>query len=332
MKICLFHPVALPAAAYGGVERVVIWLAQGLRDRGHEVWIAAREGSRLPPGIGLLPVPPGEHSALKLAPRLPAGVDVVHFMAPPETGAAQMLPCASLLTVHGNGQPGEKFGPNTVFLSADHARRHGGSYYIHNGVDPREVSFNPRPRPPGSRPLFLSKTSWRVKNLRGAVRICAQSGVGLTIAGGARPWSLRARALWDRRFRWEGAVGGERKAELLANARALVFPVLWDEPFGLVVIESLLAGTPVFASHRGSLPELLNDSVGRLLPCPDSPAAEREWVESLRASWEDWPAWSPEACRDWAQERFSVEKMSAAYEGAYRRVAGGEKLQKEFEE
>jgi glycosyltransferase involved in cell wall biosynthesis len=121
-------------------------------------------------------------------------------------------------------------------------------------------------------------------------------------------------------------VGGARKAELLSSAGALIFPVLWDEPFGLVVVEALLAGTAVIASRRGSLSELVTEEVGELLPCPDSSAREAQWVESVRA----WRPRDPEVCRDWARRRFSVERMAEAYEGAYRKVLGGETLQKEF--
>lgn len=54
MKICLFHPKLLPPRDYGGVERVVLWLARGLLERGHEVWVAALAGSQLPPGAKLI--------------------------------------------------------------------------------------------------------------------------------------------------------------------------------------------------------------------------------------------------------------------------------------
>lgn len=326
MKICLFHPKLLPPRDYGGVERVVLWLAKGLVERGHEVWVGALEGSQLPPGARLIPIAPGQASAWELLKRIPPGMDVVHWMAPPEDGVWEKLPCASVLTVHGNGKPGEEFPLNTVFLSRDHARRHAAEAFVYNGIDPAEVRFAPSDaRKAGL--LFLSKTSWSVKNLGGAMRICSRAGAKLTVAGGTRPWVRRLQAALVPRFDWQGAVGGELKAKLLAQSRALIFPVLWPEPFGLVVVEALMSGTPVLASRRGSLPELVSPEVGALLDSPEDSESESRWVEKVReVVAANAPQWSAEACRARALENFHYLKMAEGYENAYNLVAKGAKL------
>jgi glycosyltransferase involved in cell wall biosynthesis len=313
MKVVIFHPVALPPRDYGGTERVVGWLARGLVERGHEVHVAALAGSRLPAGVRLLAVESDRRGAAELAPRLPAGTDVVHFMAPPGDGAAS-LPCPWLVTVHGNGKPGESFPSNSVFVSADHARRHGATAYVHNGLDPSEYRFD---RSKSRSFLFLSKTSWRVKNVAGAIRLCARARAPLRVAGGRRPWLSRLEVLVRRNMSWEGPVAGATKARLLAEAKALVFPVAWPEPFGLVVAEALLSGTPVLASPRGSLPELVPADVGAL------PADEDGWID-----WLSKPAlpWDPERCRAWALERFHYARMSEGYEDLYRKIGGGARL------
>ncbi len=334
MRIVLFHPVSLPPKDYGGVERVVLWLARGLTEAGHEVWVAAREGSTLPPGARLISMQEGKSSAVDLLPKLPAGVDVVHFMAPPEAEALSALPCAALLTVHGNGKPGERFLKNTVFLSRDHASRHGAQVFVHNGVDPTEYKFAPETKE--DRFLFLSKTSWRVKNVAGAVSLCAKAGQGLRVAGGNRPLGVRAKVALrsfglgsSGKMSWEGPVAGQVKAGLLARARGLVFPIRWPEPFGLVVVEALISGTPVLASRLGSLPELVGPEVGRLLPPPVSGGsesaaeAERAWLAALTEK--PWP-FDPAHCRKWALERFTHRKMAERYADLYRKVAAGESL------
>jgi glycosyltransferase involved in cell wall biosynthesis len=323
MKLLIFHPVRLPPADYGGVERVVLWLARGLAERGHEVHVAALPGSRLPPGVSLHPVDPRDRSAGSLIGALPRGCELVHFMAPPGPwpwdGFDERLGCPWLLTVHGNGKPGERFPANTVFLSADHARRHGGAIYVFNGLDPDEYRFEPAGKDGAY--LFLSRTSWRVKNVRGAIRLCRRAGVRLRVAGGHRPLSTRLAACVRPGIRWIGPVAGQRKAELLARADALVFPVTWDEPFGLVVAEALVSGTPVLASPRGSLPELVTPAVGAL------PASEEEWIEALRAGVR---GWDPERCRAYALERFHFRRMAEEYEGLYGRVCGGERIHSEI--
>lgn len=319
LRVLIFHPTLLPPKDYGGTERVVLWLAKGLQSLGHEVWVAARPGSRLPSGVRLLEVPKGQSgsdSASAVLPRFPAGLDVVHFMAPPEEAIWDRLPCAGLTTIHGNGKAGEVFHHNCVFLSRDHARRHGGSAFVYNGIDPEEYRFEPNAK--GESFLFLSKTSWRVKNLAGAMRYCARAQARLTIAGGRRPIWARAWSALDPRFRWEGPVAGERKARLLAEARALVFPVTWSEPFGLVVAEALMSGTPVLASRRGSLPELLSDDVGALIEAGDQNA----WVQALRSP----RHWDPARCRAHAMERFHYKKMAESYVEYYLKVKSGQRI------
>jgi glycosyltransferase involved in cell wall biosynthesis len=315
MKVVLFHPVALPPKAYGGVERVVLWLAKGLVEAGHEVHVAALAGSRLPPGSRLIPIDPSRPSALELPSLLPSGVEVVHFMAPPEKGVWSQLPCAGLVTVHGNGKPDERFHANTVFLSADHARRHGGSVYVHNGIDPDEYEFVPgRSR---ERFTFLSKTSWKVKNVEGAIRLCARAGAPLDVAGGHRPWRARARVALTRGMRWIGPVDQAAKAALLAGSRGLVFPMLWDEPFGLVMVEALMSGAPVLANPRGAAPEIVTPGTGFL------PRDEEEWLRLLSSA-SGFPA--PEACRAHALAMFHYSRMTAEYAMLYRKVAGGQRL------
>ncbi|MFZ9596186.1 MAG: glycosyltransferase, partial [Bdellovibrionia bacterium] len=112
-------------------------------------------------------------------------------------------------------------------------------------------------------------------------------------------------------------VAGKRKAELLSQAKAFIFPILWPEPFGLVVAEALMSGTPVLAFKRGSLPELVTQDVGRLFE------TEQEWVEYLR---EDRIEFDPEACRVSAMKRFHYSQMAQHYEVVYDRVIRGEKL------
>jgi glycosyltransferase involved in cell wall biosynthesis len=317
MKVLIFHPTLLPPKDYGGVERVVLWLAKGLKERGHDVQVAAFAGSKLPTGVDLIPIPEDQTSPAELLKRLPPGLDLVHFMAPPgDDGFLSQLPCGHLLTVHGNGKPGEVFPRNTVFLSADHAKRHEASEYVYNGIDPEELVVAPSPASARDSYLFLSKTSWSVKNVRGAIRLARKAGVGLKIAGGRRPLLQRALCAITPGMSWIGPVNGREKAELFSRAKALLFPVLWDEPFGLVVAEALMSGTPVIASPRGSMPELVSGEVGAL---PDS---EEEWIEILRQG----PKWSPEACRERAMRLFHYRAMAESYEKVYTRILSGKML------
>ena len=316
MNVVLFHPTLLPPKDYGGVERVVLWLAKGLIELGHRVSVAAYPGSILPPGVQLIPIDPQDRSATAFVKRIPKGTEIVHFMAPPEEECWPLMPCSGLLTVHGNGKPDEKFPKNTVFLSQDHARRHGRKTYVHNGVDPSEYVFDPKGK--DQRYLFLSKTSWKVKNLAGAMSLASQADVQLRIAGGNRPYGLRLRSLFSSKFEWVGPVTGKKKADILSRARALIFPVRWPEPFGLVVVEALMSGTPVIAPPIGSLPELIPSEVGKLIELSDVST----WISTLRAGLDR----DPEACRSFALSKFHYHVMTQNYVSIYQRCIRGEEL------
>jgi glycosyltransferase involved in cell wall biosynthesis len=315
MKILLVHPVLLPPRDYGGIERVVLWLAKGLAETGHQVCVAAAPGSQLPPGCELLEVGSG-YTLMDWLRILPSGLDVMHFMAPVSSEIWAGLPVPALLTVHGNGQLGEAFPKNSVFLSQNHAQRHGATVFVYNGIDPSEYLFQPDKKSDWN--LFLSKTSWSVKNLRGAIRYSQLAGQSLKIAGGNRPYLSRLRCLFSSGLDWVGPVAGKQKAQLLAQARALLFPVRWPEPFGLVIAEALVSGTPVIGNPQGSLLEMIPSTVGVL------PADDQQWVDLLRQA--STPLRPPEVCRAWALEKFHYLKMAENYVAIYQRVLQGKFL------
>jgi glycosyltransferase involved in cell wall biosynthesis len=183
---------------------------------------------------------------------------------------------------------------------------------VWNGLDPEEFIFDPKRERQSF--AFLSKTSWKVKNLKGAARLCSRAGVPLSIAGGDRPWGVRAQAWFKSGWSWEGKVSGPKKAEFLASAKALVFPVLWPEPFGLVVAEALFSGTPVLATPMGSLAELVSPEVGSLIPIEE----EARWVALLRDLDQQRVGYDPEVCRAHALKHFHYRAMTSSYLELYR--------------
>jgi glycosyltransferase involved in cell wall biosynthesis len=108
-----------------------------------------------------------------------------------------------------------------------------------------------------------------------------------------------------------GEIDERRKAQFLGNARALLFPIDWPEPFGLVMIESMACGTPVIAFERGSVSEVIDDGVtGRIVDNVD------EAVRALDAL----PSLDREAVREGFERRFTVERMALDYARLYRRL------------
>lgn len=294
MHIALYTYSLLPARGYGGGQRVIVWLVRGLAELGHRVTLLALPGSRVPEAT-VLAFDPAQirRPGFDITSLLPDSIDLLHAH-----GLLTTAPRAPhVFTLHGNLRAGRTAPPNTIFLSADHARRHGASAFVYNGVDPSEFVF--RPEKDGY-DLFLGRLH-SVKGYRWAVEGAKRAGLRLVVAGG---WRLSLR----RGLRFVGTVDGQRKANLLAGAACLWMPALWDEPFGLTLVEAMMSGTPVLGTRRGALPEIVSREAGALGDTLDD-------LVHLRASIEHC---DPEACRSRAERWFSHTTMAREYVRIYR--------------
>ncbi len=298
MKVALIHEAVLPVVEYGGTERVVWWLSKALAGRGIHVTLACLPGSRCTWAKVVHP-----NFRKPIEEQLP-GVDVFHYFNTPEAFPSR----PHVVTIEGNGKAGEAFLRNTAFVSRNHARRHGAECFVYNGIDPEDYRY--REEKDGSL-LFLAKAAWKVKNVAGAIRIARKANRELQILGGSRLLFKHWRGV-----HWNGMVGGAAKANYVSRASALLFPVLWNEPFGLAVVEALVSGTPVFASPWGSLPELVGSEVGRI--CRD----DAEFLEAIA----EIGSFDPKRCREWVMEKFTHHKMADAYLACYEKVLRGEPL------
>lgn len=289
MHIALFFWDRLPVPEYGGTQRMVVALARGLAAAGHRVTLVAGHGSDVPEAT-LVPVALDEarRPDFDIRPLLPRDLDIVLACAP--LRIPPDLPWIRRLA--GNWKPGTTGAPNTLFLSRDHARRHGGAAFVYNGVDPAEYRFR---RDKADYDLFLGRLHG-AKGYRWAAAGAKRLRRRVVIAGGWRP-SL------SRYVRYAGKVGGVRKAELLAGARALWMPALWDEPFGITLIEALASGTPVLGTRRGSLPEIVSAEVGALGDTLEELVELRPRLDTVE----------PEACRAHVERHFTHHVMAEGY-------------------
>jgi glycosyltransferase involved in cell wall biosynthesis len=298
----------LPAKLYGGSQRVVTWQAQAQAQLGHRVTLLAPPGSTCP-GVEVIGVPHGADFGTYV----PADADVVHLVGSPWPDAK----VPSLITVQGNSPAELSPLPNKVYVSRDHARRAGARAFVYNGVAPEEFAYRERK---DDYILFLSKVSRRVKGIDVALRLARRLGFRLVVAGGTRLGLRKTGGLWDSLradVHFCGEVGGQRKAELIAGARALLFPIRWDEPFGIVVAEALVSGTPVITTPRGSMPELITPDVGFL--CRN----EAELEDAVRRVGDI----SPAACRRRALEHFTSTVCARKYLHYYERLRAGQPLE-----
>ena len=297
MHIAVISHHRLPVKGYGGTERIVVALVRGLAELGHRVTLIAQPGTRLPEAT----VVEASRAQLRdpgldLAALVPTDADVAHAHFP-----VRRLPGGPpfLQTLYGNLKPAEPVPPHTVFLSKNHAMRSGATPFVYAGLDPAEFVFQTTKH---DYDFFIGRLH-SAKGYHWAIEGAKRTRRRLLVAGGWRP-------SFSPRIRFVGEVDGRKKAELLAGARCVWMPALWDEPFGLTTIEALFSGTPVLATRRGALPEVVTAEVGALCDSLD------EMIEASRTI----GARRPEACRAHAERYFTQRVMAEEYVRVYRHL------------
>jgi hypothetical protein len=178
MKVVFRHKGILPVQKYGGTERIIFWLMKALVKKGFKVCLIGNPASKVSSfGVELI-------SELEDDWRLhiPNDADLLHLFEP--TSLSFDLPY--MVTVEGNGQLGEYYDLNTVFVSKKHANNHASDSYVYNGLDLEEYPYRKKTSSSWKDFSFLAKASWRVKNLRHCVKACRKAKKNLHIAGGRK--------------------------------------------------------------------------------------------------------------------------------------------------
>ncbi|REF37991.1 glycosyltransferase family 4 protein [Thermasporomyces composti] len=341
----------VPPPRYGGINRVVKALADGLVDRGVDVTLFAAGGSRTRARLRAVPerpvseLPLAERSRYQryqqqqlLAVARAAGeFDLIHSHVEHLLPLARRdLPAPLLTTMHNPlDDPGKRALlatlPEVLAVSLSYDQRRpvadlpqvrwmGNAYegvegaHLHLGTgegDERGPYF-----------CYLGRVERR-RDVAGVIDIAVRAGVRLKVAGSVYPADLdywktevepRLRRYSDQ-VEWLGELDDAEKGELLRGAQALLMPSRLREAFGLVFVESLACGTPVIARPRGSLPEIVRDGVHGYL---------REDVDDLVAACRrlarDPSVIDRRACHAWARRHFSVEAMVDTYLRIYERT------------
>ncbi len=259
MNITLVCGSLLPALRYGGTERVVWALGKELHRMGHRITFLAAPGSRCD-FARIVPLDPAQ----PVERQLPADTELVHF----HTHYAGPIAKPHLVTVHGNLPPAGATA-DCVFVSRNHAQRFGCEAYVWNGLDWEGDYAAPDLSLARRGYHFLGKAAWRVKNLRGAIRLSGRLGERLDVLGGYRlNLKMGLRLTLTPRVRFHGMVDNAAKKRLIERSKGLLFPVRWHEPFGLAVPESLWYGAPVFATPYGRCGTGRTDGRRRLFTRP----------------------------------------------------------------
>ena len=312
MNILLVSNTHIPVYAYGGTERVIWDLGDALSQLGHEVTYLVAAGSTCP-FAKVFHIDPNTDLRMQI----PDGIDIVHFQFKPEFSLDDDFTKPYVVTEHGNTAADNVLPLNCIFVSKNHAERHGSDQFVYNGLNwdaYGAVDFDAR----REHHHFLGKAAWRVKNVAGAIDVALDAGVKLAVLGGTRLNLKRGlRFTWSRKIEFYGMVGGQEKFRLLNMSNGLIFPVRWHEPFGLAVIESLYFGCPVFATPYGALPELITPEHGCLS------ASKAALVSSIQHQ-----SFDVRACHQHAVAHFNAKKMACGYLAKYEQVLAGERLSK----
>ena len=338
MRIGMIAPpwLPVPPPAYGGTEAVLDGLVRGLQAAGHEVVLVAHPDSTVPTEVRSV-LPRGATNVIGLAAaelahtvaayELLRDVDVIHdhTLCGPLLGPARAS-APIVVTHHG------AFDDSTTRIFRDVARRASViaishcqaqlagdvpiAGVVHHGVDVGDFPFG---QGEGGYLAFLGRMVPE-KGPHRAIRIARQVGMPLLLAAKMREapeiefFEAEVKPMLGGDIEYIGEVGLEDKAALLRDARALLNPIAWPEPFGMVMLEALACGTPVVAHPEGAAPEIVDHgTVGFLGRSEDDLVDALGGIDDLDRL----------TCRTWAAQRFSLELMAKRYEEHYLLAAEG---------
>lgn len=334
MKIALIAPpfIAVPPLDYGGTELFVAHLAEGLTKAGIEVVVYSNGDSAVGAETRWIypqsqwPIEISEETSLKnlnhhswaIHDALNQGCDLLHVQTPEALAFSRNVDSPMVLTLHG---------PHLDYLTAYYANFPDVEYVcishsqcesesmprirtIHHGVDIQSYRFVERKQQWLS---FLGRIA-PSKGTELAIEVAERTGIPLKIAGDVQPvnqeyFDTEIKPRIDGKLiEFIGPADHEAKNELLGNSMAMLFPIQWEEPFGLVMVEAMACGTPVLAMPGGSVPEVVRDGVSGYVCNSVEEMAGHAMNLHL----------DPAIVRDYVQQSFSIDKMVGEYIELYK--------------
>jgi glycosyltransferase involved in cell wall biosynthesis len=333
MRVAIIAPpfIPVPPRRYGGTELFVAQLAEGLVSRGHTVVVYASGDSRVRCEVrSLYPAgdwPPVDADAAKLknadhtawAIHDAAGwADVIHLNDVIGLPCTRFVDVPVVLTMHHPHEPAlsamyARY-PRVAYVAISHAQaqRESTVTVIHHGLRLDDYLFKATKN---DYVAFLGRMV-PCKGAHLAIDVARRAGLPLKLAGEVQPmfecyWREQVLPHIDgNQIQFLGEADQALKNDLLSGARALLFPIVWEEPFGLVMIEAMACGTPVLAFQGGAVAEIVRDGVNGWI-CGDV----NEMAARAGA-----PGISYEACRAWVATHCSRERMVDGYLDVYRRA------------
>lgn len=329
----------VPPEHYGGIERVISMLVEGLVDRGHDVTLFAHRDSNVP--CRLVPYstqngqsPLGEvRNALSISRLALDRPDILHSfgrlayltallpLSVPKIMSYQRKPTLSRIRYAAAiAQSGSLVFTGCSQHIAAQIRPAATAYTIHNGVPMEKYDFQASVS--DDAPLFFLGRIARIKGVHTAIEIARRTDRRLIIAGNV-PDSQKGESYFEAeikpeldgdQIRFIGPVCDEEKNRYLGQAAALLMPIEWEEPFGIVMAEAMACGTPVIGRRRGGVPEVIKSGeTGFLFDTIDEAVEAVENIDAI----------DRQACWERCDRLFSAQSLVDAYETLYTRFTNG---------
>ena len=328
--------IPVPPKHYGGIERIVEMLVNGLIARGHRVTLFAHSSSSVP--CRLIPYSSARHygasqfvrNMIDITFELRSGrYDLIHsfgrlgYLLPMLRAPVPKIMSYQRTITDRSVFWGTRLSRGTLhftgcsrsLISRWDNRRNW--HVVYNGVPMNR--YTPRYEVSGDAPLLFVGRLERIKGVHMAIDVARRSARRLIIAGNV-PDGEEHRHFFETQIEpqldgstvtYMGPVDDADKNRLLGQAAALLMPVLWDEPFGIVMAEALACGTPVVGLNRGAIPEVIEDGVnGYVCSTPEEMVFAVSKIDQL----------DRRTCRRVMEDRFSDRAVVGGYESLYRQV------------
>lgn len=330
--------IPVPPETYGGVERIVDFLAEGLSRRGWDVSLACKNDSECAVSKILLENSNNirwsrVNNALRIAQKIRskkyaivhsfAHIDLTALFWPfkrPVIQSFQSVPIKNVLRKRLNILPLKNM---TFTVCGNHMREEMKDLLptipIHNGVEIEKFQFIEKVEEDAPF-IFLGRIE-PIKGVHHAIQIAKTTGRRLIIAGNISN-NDQSRYYFSRiiqpnlsdRISYIGPINDLQKNKLLGSSAALLMPIEWNEPFGIVMIEALACGTPVIGLNRGAVPEIVDDGV--------TGACCRDLEEMINAAY-NVNQFSRYLCRKDVELKFSSQIILDKYENLYNKIIFG---------
>jgi len=356
LKIAQIAPLwfSIPPKKYGGIERIVYYLTEGLAKKGHKVTLFATGNSKTSAKLfsvrrkGLLQDnipwtdPFWNLENLSKAFSLSEKFDIIHShldlwtlffqeltktpvvhtfhnrISIPLSNKSKKMPTRlQMFNLHRDNVFG-------CFISKSQRKRcpikFKRSWVVYNSIDTFQYKFNSKPK---EHFIWIARIDQK-KGIENAIRAAEISGAKLFIAGRIDPhqkkyFKEKIKPHLSSKIKFVGYLSQKNLSNFYGQAKALLYPIEWEEPFGLVMAEAMACGTPVIAFDRGSVPEVVkNGKTGFVVPFKDKRGNKN--IKGLVKAMKSINEIKREDCRKWVEAKFSYQRMVSDYENIYYQI------------